>query len=721
MQPDPRNHPPTSQVGKKDPQAPATTQNENEVDWLDLAQKAYRGSTDYMNTTYRKQWDDSLRAFNNQHPTDSKYSQPAYDKRSKIYRPRTRAVIRKNEAAAAAAFFSNMDVVSVTAQDPSSKTENASADVMKELLQYRLSKTIPWYQTVLGGFQDSQTVGLACAHICWEYQESEPEAVEAVVEVSAPQQEAEGDDEYPAQDVQELPGNSLVADKEGGLQEQQMPAAAVQAAVKVAPNILVDRPRIELIPLENIRFSEAANWMDIVGTSPYLIHLMPMFVLDVKEKMESGEWIKYGDAVLSSAGGDTSDSTRMSRNRGDDQMKGDATVVDDYSIVWVQRHIHRREGADWEFYTLSDQAMLTDARPLEETVFHGKRPYVIGACILETHHPVPTSVPTLGKGLQDEINEIANQRIDNVKFVLNKKWFVKRGKEADVQGLVRNVPGGVVMLDDPINDVREITWPDVTASSFQENQALNQEFDELLGNFNPAALMTQGAGNSPARNMSMLANSQGTLVEYMLRTFVETFVQPVLRQLVLLEQEYETDQVLLKIAGKRAEITQRYGIDEVTDDLLANELTLTVNVGMGATDPMQKLQKFLTAMTTYTQMLTHPAPGINMQEVGKEIFGMVGYADGSRFFTNDNPQIAALQQQLQQATQVAQQLQQKLSDRSVTQQTKLAVAKMNNETGVVKTKIQEEAANKRALATHITALSQVAGKEKGLQPVKRAV
>jgi len=46
---------------------------------------------------------------------------------------------------------------------------------------------------------------------------------------------------------------------------------------------------------------------------------------------------------------------------------------------------------------------------------------------------MPSSIPQLSKGLQEETNEVANQRIDNVKFVLNKKWFVKRGKEADVQ------------------------------------------------------------------------------------------------------------------------------------------------------------------------------------------------------------------------------------------------------------------------------------------------
>ena len=700
MQPDESNSAPTAQNGQ------SQEGNTELLAWLQLAQSAYRGSTDYVNSSYRKQWEDSLRAFNNMHSSDSKYNQPAYEKRSRTYRPRTRAVIRKNEAAAAAAFFSNMDVVSVGPQDPSSKAECASADVMKEILQYRLTKSIPWYQIVLGGLQDAQTVSVACAHIYWDY-EAEPVVEDAVAEVKPI---ALSSEEYPDQKDGELPRGAAIATQEGGLQNEQVPEAepeAVQVDItaEVEPKAKVDKPCVELIPVENLRFDPAASWVDPVNSSPYFIHLMPMYVLDIKEKMEGGDWKKYSDETIAKACDGEIDTTRIARNKGsEDPYKAGTTTIDDYDIAWVQRHIHRKGGQDWEFYMLSDLVMLTTPQLLKERVFHGKRPYVIGSCMLETHKVMPASVAQLGKGLQEEINEIANQRIDNVKFVLNKKWFVKRGKEADVMGLVRNVPGGVVMLDDPVNDVREITWPDVTGSSFQEHQNLNMELDELLGNFNPAAIMAAGSSNSPAKNMAMLSNSQGTLVEYLLRTFVETFVQPCLRQVVLLEQEYETDQVVMKIAGKRAKIFQKYGIDEVTDELLTNELTLTVNVGMGATDPMQKLQKFLAGLGSYTTMLQHPTPGINMEEVGKEIFGHLGYADGSRFFTNDNPQIIALQGQLQQASQALQQLQQKLNDRQVTQKVKLQVADMNNKTSIVKTQISEKAANQRALATHFRAL-----------------
>lgn len=625
-----RPQPPTAQ--KAEPSAAFT--GEAGAEWLSLARSAYRASTNYFDSNYRKMFEDGIRAFNNQHPSDSKYNAPGYDKRSKLYRPKIRSVMRKNEAAAAAAFFSNMDVVSLSASDQTDKAQLASAEINKAILQYRLTRSIPWFQTVLGGLQDSQTVGCAISHVYWDTE--------------------------------------------------------------------VDKPCVDLIPIENFRFDPAASWIDPIGSSPYIIHCIPMWAMDVKDKMNSGEWIKKD---VSYAEASNMDSTRVSRNKSNqDPYDKDVRGVEDYDIVWIQRHIHRREGMDWEFYTLGEHSLLSEPAPLSDSVFHGKRPYVMGVCILETHKVIPSGVPQLARGLADEANEVANSRIDNVKFALNKKWFAKRGVDVDLSGLVRNVPGGVVLMNDPINDVREVTWPDVTQSSYEEQNRINLDMDELLGNFNPASLMTSGAGNAPARNMAMLNQSNGTLVELLIRTYVETFVQPVLRHLVLLEQYYETDTVILGLCAKTAQLYQKFGVDQITDELLNQEVTLNVNVGMGATDPAQKLQKFLTAFTAYSNALKNPTPGVNMVEVGKEIFGHLGYADGSRFFTVDDPQVIQLQGQLQQAMQMIQKLQGQLDEKKTQHLVGLQKTRETNQTTIEKTHIQEDNENKRNLATHYAAI-----------------
>jgi len=689
---------------------PPTAQNETgeaselsdeNRDWLKLAQKSFRSALSYVDNNYRKSWDDSIRAFNNQHASDSKYLQPSYDKRSRLFRPKVRSIIRKNEAAGAAAFFSSMDVVSVTGADPNNPRQQASAEVNKALMQYRLAKSIPWYQVLLGGLQDAQSTGVAVAHVYWDYADKKTPKKPSKTSESA----VSGNSEYPQQ--AQVPKNAYAAN-EDGTEQSALAGLALEEQEAEDVTVLTDKPCIDLIPLENLLVDPAANWTDPINSSPYVIHMIPMYFQDVWAKMTSGQWKTQGKSVIAASMETKYDSTRSARLQArEDPYNPNDKSFTGYEICWVHRHIHRRDGEDWEFYMLSDLALLTEPRPLKETVFHGLRPYVMGVCMLEAHKLFPSSLPQLGRGLQDEANEVVNQRIDNVKFVLNKKWFVKRGKEADIGGLVRNVPGGVVMLDDPEGDVKEVSWPDVTASAYEEQSRIDNDMNDLLGNFSPGQVMADKSINGPARNMEILTQSSGTLVEYLLRTFVETFIQPVLRQLVLLEQKYETDEKVLALASSPLKLAERYGVDEITDDIIEQELNLNVNVGMGATDPQLKLMKFMTACGQYVQMFSQAgASGLNMPEVGKEIFSYMGYQDGSRFLSANDPQKQMLSQQVQEMSGIIQTLEAKLKNKQTDQMLKLKLNEDNNQLSWAKSVMHEDNENMRNATTHLRAIRE---------------
>ena len=573
--------------------------------WLALAQDAFSFSTNYFDSNYRKRVEDSLKAFANQHPNDSKYNSSLFDKRSKVFRPKTRSVIRKNEAAAAAAFFSNMDVLDVVATNEGDQKQVASAQCMKQLLQYRLTKSIPWFKVCIGGLQDAQKTGVCIAWYRWDYEEI-------------------------------------------GTEEPGIPGEELQ------PKVKVDQPVIDLVPIENFRFDPATPWDDVVGKSPYLIHLIPMFAGDVRSMMTKTDpktgalkWVKLSERHLTAAAQVGSSSTRIIRERsGQDPTDGARGRISDYEVVWVQRHIHRKDGEDWLFWTLADVALLSKPVKISKALLHGQRDYVMGSAIIETHTTMPSSVAELGKGLQDETNEVANQRLDNVKMVLNKKWFVKRGKNVDISGLMRNVPGAAIMMDDPESDIKEVSFPDVTASAYQEQDRINADFDDLLGNFSAGSVMTNRSLNETAAGMAMLTTPATVLTQYLLWTYVKTFVEPLLQGMVKLEQAYETDMNILAISGEKAQLLQKFGIDRVTDDLLQHDVTCTVNVGMGATDPQSKLQRFIAGVSSYANIVKMMVPGLNTNEIGKEIFAHSGYQDGKRFMTNDDPQKLQMQQQI---------------------------------------------------------------------------
>lgn len=607
-------------------------------EWLKLAKDAYARSTTYFDNNYRKQWEDGLRMFNSQHPRDSKYNSDSYKYRSKVFRPKSRSVVRKHEATAAMGFFSNPDVMSIDPVNGEDDKQIISAGIMKELMQYRLTKSIPWFLTVIGGFQDAMNVGIVCSFQYWDYQ-TRTKKVKKTANIMGSDIEMEFEEEVP----------------------------------------IVDKPCCELIPVQNIRFDPAAKWYNVVATSPYLVVQLPMYLRDVLDRMEEGygkgeeKWKQLDKKILLQARITEHDPVQQARDGRKEDPQTVTSTVNEFDVVMVHLNFIKTDGECYTYYTLKDLHLLSEPVPLEEAFLHGEVPVTIGFCVIETHQAVPKGLVQLGAGLQGEANEIANQRLDNVKFVLNKRWFVRRGSNVDVEGMLRNVPGGVSMVNDVEKDVREINWADVTASSFQEQDRLNADFDDLEGGgLNSSSVMTNRRLNETVGGMKMMAQGANSLTEYTIRTLVESWVEPTLRQLVKLEQYYESDTTILAIAAQRAGMFEKFNASPDLDKLLKQDLTLTVNVGQGATDPEARFQRFMHALGAYTQVAMQGPPDLNLLETRKELFGLAGFKDSKRFFSQVDPRWAQAKQMMQQAEGMANKVVQQSKDRILRGQMQLA-------------------------------------------------
>lgn len=625
--------------------------------YLQIAKDAYSASTTYVDANYRKKWEDAICMFQSRHPADSKYNTQAYQHRSKLFRPKSRSMVRKHEAATAEAFFSNIDTIATSAVDEDNKDQAASAALMKELLNYRLTKTIPWFLTVCGAMQDAMTVGVVCSYQYWMYADKRgEERMEPIID------EATGQPMY-----DEVSGAMMVR----RVQDRK---------------VLADKPCVELLPCENVRIDPGASWIDPINSSPYVIHMRPMYIVDIKARMKQPDvktgqpkWKTLSDGEIRSATKQVYDSTTQTREgkRQDPYDAGNAPLGD-FEIAWVHENFVRLDGEDVVYYTLGVEHMLTDPVPIEEIYFTGERPIIMGACVIETHKIMPDSPVMLGEQLQREANQIANQRIDNVQLVLNKRFVAKRGAQVDLKSLVRNVPGSITLANDPTGDIRPLDFVDVTSSAYAEQDRINVDYDELTGNFSQGSVMTNRKMGETVGGMAMISNSANRLVDYTIRTFTETWVEPVLRQLTKLEQKYETDEVVLAICGRKAKLLEKYGVSEITDSLLNQDLTLNVNVGMGATDPNVRMGRFIGAMKAYAEVSSIEAPGLDKQEVGKEVFSLSGYRDGARFMTEEgeNPQVKQIMEQaqafVQQAMGQVEQEKAKLQD----QQSKMETAKV---------------------------------------------
>lgn len=645
-----------------DTDAPAKDKNS---EFLRLAHSAFEKSTDFMDANLRKDWESNIRAFNSEHPKGSKYSSENYKNRSKVFRPKTRASVRKNEAACAAAFFSTKDMVNIRPEDDRNPIQVASAKIMNKLVNYRLEKTIPWFLTLVGAFQDAQVTGVCATKNYWEYSEKKIKT-----------------NFIPELDEQGLPKLDANGDLKGKEEDEI--------------EVITDKPIIELIEPENIRVDPGADWMDPINSSPYVIYCIPMYLHDIKAKMNErdpktgmGKWKTYSDDVIISSqdGSMDHDSTRQAReDYREDSKDTNYSGVDDYEVIWVHENFIKKDGKDYHFYSLSTKKLLTVPRPIDEVYLHGVRPFTMGYTVLEAHKIYPQSKVSLTSEIQKETNDIANQRLDNIKLALNGRMFARQGRNIDLNALVRSTPGGVVLMEDPSSDVVINRAPDVTQSSYIEQDRLNLDFDELAGNFSSSSVQSNKSLNETVGGMQLISGAASAIGEYDLRIFSETWVEPTIRQLVQLEQAYETDEVVMELAASDIDMYQTFGTNDATDEIIKQKLSLNVNVGIGSTNPMEQLQKFTMGAQTVSQLLGPLiSQSLNVKEIITEIFGKLGYKDGMRFFNfgEEDPNVKSMQEQIQQ-------LQQALDDKKAEMDNKIQIAQIAAESNIKEQEMENQ-------------------------------
>lgn len=608
-------------------------------DWLNMARDNYNVAKNYFDISIRRRIEDNLAHAYSRHASGSKYYDPAYDKRSKYFRPKTRSMMRKQEAACALAFFSTMDVVNCQPEDNDNANQVMAASIHTELLNYRLRKSIPWYKTLLGAHWDAQTQGVVISCQEWRYKES-----------------------------------AIIEDE---VDESEMPTGKSRSK----PVITHDMPWVRLCPVENILLHPSCDWVDPINSSPYLIEMIPFFANELAERIRDAR--SYGSQVpyirefteqelLSGASeqDNTASSLRMQRENTRLDRFSQVQQGQKFRPVWVHRNIVRIGGLDYVYETLGTTLLLSNPVPIEEVFGLKRRPYVMGQTTIEAHRPYPAGGVEMVRPTQEVMNALQNQREDNIQLALNMRYVVKRGQQVDIRSLMRSTPGSITQATDPVGDIRLMETKDVTSSSYQEQDRLNLDFDDLSGQFTQSTVGAARNLNERVKGMELMGNGADMVTELSLRTLSETWATPVLSQLVELEQAFETDAVVLGIVGARTST----GTWEQTFRLITEPVNVQVSVGFGNTDPMMRIQRLSVAAATINQLAPTVAQGADQNEFAREVMGSLGYQDGARFFPalkqgNEDPQVAALNKQIQD-------LQQQLQAAQQDGQTKIQIAQI---------------------------------------------
>lgn len=589
-------------------------------------------------------------AWHSRHSEGSRYADARYKRRrSHVYRPRTRASVRKNMASIAASIFTSPDSVSVTAEITTDPVRAASASVLQQLLNYRLDRTsaqsgIPFFLVATGAAQDAQITGVCWSKQFWEFEQVDEETTETVVS-----QQYYKDTGQPVRDPKT--GEHITDQKD---------------TKKTQTFTTKDRPQSMNLPFENVIIDPMAYWINPEQRSAYLIIKYGMPEDEARTMLDNPgkgkeDWLEVSDAQLERVMEDyTSKGVRTARS-GDrvdsNDNRGGSSTQPKSNVVWLYECFVRVAGVDYHFWSLGTQCYASTIRTTRQAYpeQRGERPVTRGVAQIETHETFPTAPVTTWLPLQRELNDIANMRLDTMKQALSPIAKVKQGTTFDFQALRERGGEGSTILVRSMEDLAFDRAPDVTSGAYQETEILNADFDDLAAVFQPSSVDTNRKMNETVGGMQLMQSSANSVGEFDTRTFMETWGEPTLRQVVRLEQYYESDENILAIAGARAKL-EKWGVDQLTDSDLEHEVAVRVNAGLGSADPMQKMGKLTGAVKILAPMFPMMTKMVRIkpEETIAEVMGLAGYHDGLRFFEIEDgpppPPPAVAKLQAQQAT-----------------------------------------------------------------------
>lgn len=656
-----------------------------DAQWIAFTKQMKQAAEQQLNVL-RNVWANNYRAINNQHANGSKYNSPGWRGRSQLHRPKTRSALKKADAGAANALFATSDVVAIEPNNALDERSKASAAINKALLNYRLDRKsgkagIPWFQIAIGAHNDAKATGICVSKQYWEHR------TRPVKEWVA--------------DVDEATGRPVLDAATG------QPRMTQRTTMKVVR----DRPMIRLYPPELVLRDPGADWLDQAQDSAFVGLMHPMTIGDwmamagdLQEKTPAGRYRRIEASILQKAriGGATQVVNTARESAGVTNREQITTGIHEFDRFWAIEWFVRYQGEEWNYWTAGSSDIIADLWPTEEAYpeFDGERPIVIGLGNIEPHKIDPMSMVQSVQPLQQEINDLVNMRLDGVKESIRPLTMVRRGKKIDVKSIQQRSGDTAVYVSD--KDDVSFDRPDgPSGESYMEMNQMNADFDDTVGQFNNSSVTTNRQLGETVGGMKLVNANANVVGDFELRVWIETYVEPVLRQVVRLEQRYEDDSTILAIAGQKAKLYQKFGVDTIDDDLINRELFISVNAGMGNSDPMVKLDKFLKVSAGLGHILGQSVQTRAKQdEIIDELFGAAGFRDASeRFFhegDQQDPRITQLQELIQG-------LEQQLKEKQAGLDNQLQVERIKSATTLVKSFLDSVAKERATEAQAVNA------------------
>ena len=179
-------------------------------------------------------------------------------------------------------------------------------------------------------------------------------------------------------------------------------------------------------------------------------------------------------------------------------------------------------------------------------------PFVVGTAFPEAHAMYGKSFPGVTRDMQKETNARINQEREAVARALRPPVLVDRNANIDLMALMIRKIGGVVQGNNVgMEAIREMPIENPIPISLPAQQRIDQLYTEIssIGPDQVGADSTVGNDESATASSTKSTNASKKM-NMVIRNLTQTGILPMLRMILRLEQEYESDTLIEQVTGR---------------------------------------------------------------------------------------------------------------------------------------------------------------------------
>jgi len=288
----------------------------------------------------------------------------------------------------------------------------------------------------------------------------------------------------------------------------------------------------------------------------------------------------------------------------------------------------------WEYWTNDKKYTTVDRKHLIEsednTLCPGNKPFVLAK-------PISLSNELFGLGfmemlfyLQHELNDVRNQRMDNVNLIINK--IIKVSSHAGVDlNYLKSIPGAIWLAERP-ELITPLEMSDVTASSYLEAQEIKSDMQHTIGDYDYFRGASPSTSRETATTVIRLQEAAMNRISGITRYIEESFVVPLAQLMMDLNKQYLNVEKPIRIFGEQGQKWIELSQNDITQYYDFQAMG-SIRASLKKQQEKEKSMELLGMLLPLAEQLN-----LNLPLFMTDLLGKMGYPNAGKYILPVVPQ-----------------------------------------------------------------------------------